>query len=153
MSSFCSPQHELIESPSRDKFLTILRVHLLPRIEARQARDELRAKRPLEYDVCGEVRQLLELGKTQYLPTLAALSHLYLWAWMRMDKEFMEWMLREPHELEWWEDVRGTIACWTSARSIEWPATPLHGPQRIVDAWLVSEETLTSLLIDWYLLH
>jgi hypothetical protein len=153
MPPFSSPQHELIEAPSRDKFLTILRVHLLPRIVARQAHDEHRAKRPLEYDVAGDIHQLLELGQTAYLPTLAALTHLLLWAWMRMDKEFREWMIREPHEWEWWEDVQGSIRCWQSARSIEWPSTPLNGPQRIIDAWLVSEETLVSILTDWYLLH
>jgi hypothetical protein len=153
MSSFSSPQHELIESPSRDKFLTILRVHLLPRIVARQACVEKRAKRPLEYDVSGDIRKLLEWGKTAHLPSLSAMTHMYLWSWMRLDKEFREWMLREPQELEWWEDVRRMITCWQSARSVEWPATALHGPQRIIDVWHLPEETLVCILHHWYLLH
>src|SRR5271156_6553686 len=91
--SYSCPQHELIESPTREKFLTVVRDHLLPRVHARRVRDERLAKRPLEYDVEGDLRKLLLWGETAYLPTLSAMVHLYLWSWMRMDDDFRGWML------------------------------------------------------------
>jgi hypothetical protein len=151
---FSCPLHELIEAPARDKFLSVLRNHLIPRIQRRKARDEKRAKRSLEYPVLEEIQEAIEAGKSAPLPWLSATTLMYLFPWMKMDPPFRAWMLGNSGDYdEWWDEAWKMIKCWESAKSVEWPGTALTGPQRVIDAWHCSEETMVVWLSDWFLLH
>ena len=147
------PQQQLIELPSRERCQSIIRDYMLPRVRVLVARVERTARRPLHYDVEGDLEFFVQWAETAPQPILYSLTHLYLWAWMRLDKRFRLWMFGGAEDTRFWVVAKGLLRCWQTAREVEWPANPLSGKeQQVIRIWMHDETILFGLAVDWYIL-
>ena len=144
----------LIEQPSRDRMLAVLEGELLPSVARAKAVTEEAARRPMGFDVVGEVGSLVERWKNEPLVCLVAQGQLLIWLWMDQDHQFRTLMLGDDRALiPWWKAARDMAKSRAESGLVDWPAYALHPTQGLYDPRCCPVEDLYGLLVSLYVLH